>query len=286
MTNPFLIDTPAAVSFSGGRTSALMLRRILDAFGGTLPEDVHVLFCNTGKERGETLRFVQDVSERWGVQIHWLEYARHYEPAAMTGAYRKHSVSVEVDFKTASRHGEPFEEAIRARSYLPNPVTRFCTVELKIRTMHRWMRSRGYTEWTQAVGLRADESDRVKSLLGGSFTPAESPVCPLFDAGITKRDVMDFWGGAAVRPPAPALGRKLRPVFPEGPRQAPPSDGRPTRARVLVDRARARDGRIVSSARTNLRTASAASAEATAPSAGGRSRPHGLRELRMHGLAQ
>lgn len=41
MSDPFLIEGPAAISFSGGRTSALMLRRILDAHGGTLPPDVH-----------------------------------------------------------------------------------------------------------------------------------------------------------------------------------------------------------------------------------------------------
>lgn len=34
MTNPFHIDGPAVVSFSGGRTSGLMLYRILDAWGG------------------------------------------------------------------------------------------------------------------------------------------------------------------------------------------------------------------------------------------------------------
>ena len=34
MTNPYLLDLPAVVSFSGGRTSGFMLRHILDAHGG------------------------------------------------------------------------------------------------------------------------------------------------------------------------------------------------------------------------------------------------------------
>ena len=51
VSDPFLLDTPAAIHFSGGRTSAYMLRRHLDAYGGTLPEGVRVVFCNTGKER-------------------------------------------------------------------------------------------------------------------------------------------------------------------------------------------------------------------------------------------
>lgn len=49
MRNPCKIEGPAVISFSGGRTSGMMLRAILDAHGGTLPADVRVLFANTGK---------------------------------------------------------------------------------------------------------------------------------------------------------------------------------------------------------------------------------------------
>lgn len=191
--NPFYIEGPAAISFSGGRTSGLMLHRILDAHDGVFPEDVHVLFANTGKEREETLTFVRECGERWGVKITWLEYRRHWEPSRTTGAYRRHAVAAEVTYETASRRGEPFLDVIEAKRYLPNPVTRFCTVDLKIRTMHRWLRACGYTSWTQAVGLRADERDRVASILSGCETPAEEVVCPLASAGITKVDVMAFW---------------------------------------------------------------------------------------------
>lgn len=58
--NPYFITGPALISFSGGRTSGYMLRHILDAHDGTLPDDVVVTFANTGKEREETLRFVHD----------------------------------------------------------------------------------------------------------------------------------------------------------------------------------------------------------------------------------
>lgn len=49
--DPFRLDGPAIINVSGGRTSALMLRRILDAHGGALPGDAHAVFQNTGKER-------------------------------------------------------------------------------------------------------------------------------------------------------------------------------------------------------------------------------------------
>lgn len=72
-TSPFYITGPALISFSGGRTSAYMLFMILCAHGGVLPDDVYVVFANTGKEREETLRFVHEVEVRWGVRVWWIE---------------------------------------------------------------------------------------------------------------------------------------------------------------------------------------------------------------------
>lgn len=82
--NPYRLDPPAVVSFSGGRTSGYMLWHILESFGGKLPEDVRVVFCNTGKERPETLDFVERCGQRWGVPIVWLEY--RYDGSAIAGS--------------------------------------------------------------------------------------------------------------------------------------------------------------------------------------------------------
>lgn len=48
--NPYLIEGPTLYSFSGGRTSAYLLKHCLDAHGGKLPDDHVVCFANTGKE--------------------------------------------------------------------------------------------------------------------------------------------------------------------------------------------------------------------------------------------
>ncbi len=98
MSDPFKITDTTVISFSGGRTSAYMLWRVLEANAG-LPSDAVVLFANTGKEEEETLCFVRDCSLNWGVPITWLEYLSDYP---------KYRV---VDFDTASRNGEPFEAA-------------------------------------------------------------------------------------------------------------------------------------------------------------------------------
>lgn len=47
--DPYRIPGPAVISFSVGCTSGYMLRRILDAHGGVLPDDVAVVLANTSK---------------------------------------------------------------------------------------------------------------------------------------------------------------------------------------------------------------------------------------------
>jgi predicted phosphoadenosine phosphosulfate sulfurtransferase len=49
MHDAFKTAGPTCISFSGGRTSAYLLWRVLQAHGGKLPDDAQVLFANTGK---------------------------------------------------------------------------------------------------------------------------------------------------------------------------------------------------------------------------------------------
>lgn len=184
--NPYLIQPPACISFSGGRTSGYMLRRILDAHGGSLPFDVYVLFANTGKERPETLDFVRDCEEHWDVPIRWVEYELTEGKGELIHGWR------EVHHKTASRNGEPFSALIRARSFLPNPVMRFCTQELKIRVMRKFARAVGFDYWTSVIGLRADEPARVARATAPTSERWEN-TCPLAEAGETLADVTAFW---------------------------------------------------------------------------------------------
>ena len=187
--NPYLIEGPALISFSGGRTSAYMLWHILEAHGGTLPDDVRVCFANTGKEREETLRFVHDCATHWNVRVRWLEWQRRERGDAWEDGF------TEVGYNSASRDGEPFAALIAHRKFLPNAVTRYCTQQLKIRTMEMFMRAQGYERWNNAVGLRADEMHRVqrqhrRNEIG---TDRMFAVMPLADAGVTNRVVRAFW---------------------------------------------------------------------------------------------
>lgn len=165
------------IAFSGGRTSAYMLHQIMQANGG-LPDRVIVSFQNTGREMPETLDFVQECGERWGVHIVWLEY-RPEDPRFEV-----------VSHNLASRNGEPFEALIRKRKFLPNRVARFCTAEMKVQCASRYLKNIGWKKWTNAVGIRADEPKRLKGA-----PPRERYTLwhPLAAAGVSRRDVSGFW---------------------------------------------------------------------------------------------
>lgn len=175
---PYLLpEGNVQIAFSGGRTSAYMLRHILDANAG-LPDRAVVTFQNTGREMPETLDFVQEVGSNWGVKIIWLEY----RPTAPLFEVVSHN--------SASRDGQPFDALIDKKQYLPNQQTRFCTIELKIRTAKRYLVSLGWKHWINATGIRADEPSRLNK-------PAPKDRWtiwnPLAEAGVSRHDVAAFW---------------------------------------------------------------------------------------------
>lgn len=188
----YRIGGPLCISFSGGRTSAYMLHQILRAYGGELPGDVVVCFANTGKEMPQTLDFVQACSENWDVPIVWLELGV-VKLVKQEGRKKFDYQTRVVDYQTASRNGEPFEALIRARQYLPNPVARFCTADLKVRRINDYLRGMGWDEWDTAVGIRADEARRANKIPNGRSDSGEEKILPLYWAGVTKETVCEFW---------------------------------------------------------------------------------------------
>ena len=178
MNNPYKIKEPTVISFSGGRTSAYMLWRFIEANEG-LPDDCIVTFANTGKEMEHTLKFVEDCSDNWGISIVWLQY-RSSEKV-------KDRFEV-VDFDTAARDGEPFSAMIKDRKYLPNVFARFCTSELKVLPIQRYMRSIGVDDFQTAVGIRADEPRRVVKMRN-----KDNYLVPLANEGTTEATIAEFW---------------------------------------------------------------------------------------------
>lgn len=109
--------------------------------------DLVITFATIGKEHPATLEFVQECAERWTVPIVWLVF-RDYDTGFTV-----------VDYASVSRHREPFKALTRTRKYLPNPVTRFCTIDLMLRsTAARW---RARTTFAPKGPSRSIRSSRV-----------------------------------------------------------------------------------------------------------------------------
>ena len=183
--NHYRVPRPAVISFSGGRTSGYLLRHVIDAYGGQLPDGLFVAFSNTGMEREETLNFVDICGREWGVAIHWLEYQWD----------APHRTRI-VDHATASRNGEPYAALIDRKGFVPNVTLRACSGFLKRDRIEAFARHRlGLKRWHSVIGLRADEPRRVWRMRArdcGSRTGARA-VLPLADAGVREADVLEWW---------------------------------------------------------------------------------------------
>lgn len=162
------------INFSGGRTSAYMTKRLIDEGG-----DYLVTFQNTGKELPQTLDFVNQCDKRWNLGIVWLEYRR---PATFEV----------VTYETASRNGEPYDQLLEQRpSAIPNMQFRYCTMELKIMTLKRYLKSIGVTDYTSFNGIRYDEPRRWQKVKDSDIDVE----LPLVKWKTTKQDVLNWWKG-------------------------------------------------------------------------------------------
>ena len=152
-----MTETPRKISLSGGRSSAYMLRLLID---DGLRDTDHVLFANTGFEHEATLVFLRDIEKHWGVPIVWLEHQSRkednknklYRDTPDDPGYRI------VNFDTANRDGTPFREATYDR--MPIQGERNCTSRAKILVMRRYMLQQGIKEYDTIMGIRADEPHR------------------------------------------------------------------------------------------------------------------------------
>jgi len=163
-----------SVSFSGGRTSAYMSYLIKEHWSES--HDLSFIFANTGKENEETLIFVDRCDKEFGLGVIWVE-AIFEEPFYKI-----------VDFKTASRNGEPFEEKI-GRYGIPNMTFPWCNRELKLRPLRAVQVSIFGYDYDTAIGIRMDEFDRMSDSKG-----SERLIYPLIKTWpSTKQDVTEFW---------------------------------------------------------------------------------------------
>ena len=188
----YYINEPTCISFSGGRTSAFMLHKVLEAHDGDLPEFAKVTFANTGKEMPQTLDFVRDCGENWGVDIAWLE---RFSRKSREDEKNKYVYETKVvDYASASRNGEPFAQLIKTLGRTPSPVVRLCTFQLKIKAISEYLIDVCDFEkpYTTFIGIRGDEVRRA-SKMNDTILDGQERYLPLYLDGITAKDVGGFW---------------------------------------------------------------------------------------------
>lgn len=170
------------VSVSGGRSSGLMAWLLWNRF-----KDIYNLvfvFANTSREKEETLLFVHQLTQVFGIPIVWVEAVVHH-------GTRKGCTHNMVTYETATRDGSIFEEVIKKYG-IPNNSFLHCTRELKANPIRSYMKSIGwgsYKKYTTAIGYRADETGRVDV----ETMSKEKQWYPLWEYGIKKSDVAVFW---------------------------------------------------------------------------------------------
>lgn len=143
--------------------------------------EVAVVFANTGQENEQTLEFVRNCDERLGFGTVWIE-------AVQYPGQRKRPGFRIIDFNTADRNGVRFEEFI-AKYGIPNYKFKDCTRSLKRYPIQAYARQvLGWADYTLAIGIRADEMDRVSTSDERSLFYPFATVHP-----VTKPGVNIWW---------------------------------------------------------------------------------------------
>jgi hypothetical protein len=146
-------------NFSGGKTSAYMVIHYWK------PGDL-VIFTDTGREHPKTYKFIHDFEAYENIPV------------------------IKISYKDSAT---PFETLLLEKKYkaIPNRMKRICTIELKVNTCKRYLRSIGIREFNNFIGFRADEPLRVNRAVQ-KFKKVYNKY-PLYYDGITKPIINEYW---------------------------------------------------------------------------------------------
>lgn len=157
-------DTRHICGISGGKDSSALALYLKQNRPGL---DIHYFFCDTGAELPETYEYL----------------------AKLEGVLGKPITRINSD-----RGFDHWFEVFRGA--LPSPQMRWCTKNMKIKPLERWI---GDDTAISYVAIRADETNRKGYI---STKPNIKAVFPFVEDGITEDDVLKILDGAGVGLPA------------------------------------------------------------------------------------
>lgn len=187
----------AVAGVSGGRTSAEMAILLAKKY-----DNVVFSFQNTSSEAAGTYDFIARLEDYLQQPIVRLEFR-----APPRGEPPINATFEVVEHQHLQRKNEVFRDmlemckAYRAKHKGLGPIapwarSRICTAYLKIRTQRKYCASLGWghqSEYTEYVGLRADEPERVAKMHARNNDLGNDERAPLAEAGVTKADVLRAW---------------------------------------------------------------------------------------------
>lgn len=197
-------------SVSGGQSSAYI--------AANYPSDylVFALVCIEDRKcTPKDLKLVQAVSDRIGKEF--IATAED-DTILHTMFDLEQYLGQRIDWVT----GETFDVVAQSGGLLPNKLHRYCTVEMKLRPMHRWWKEKLNEPVEMRIGFRSGEERRATRMLercnndgllefkdvigkhsNGNNKWAtkawQKPVFPMIEDGIHRDKVVQFWKEKPVR---------------------------------------------------------------------------------------
>ena len=168
------------------------------------------VMANTSKEREESLNFMNECDKHFKLNLIWLEAEFHEKGKGVT-----YSI---VNYKDLKRKGEIFEAGIK-KFGIPNKENKWCNRDMKLEVLRKYANdvfNKGFVNeidyvlngeikytkinYSVAVGLRADELDRVRK-----DYKTNNVFYPLMDRKIDSKARNKFWKDQPIQITIPAF---------------------------------------------------------------------------------
>lgn len=187
-------DTPEnlVVTVSGGRSSALMARHIQTSPKYATYKKIFV-FANTGQERPETIQFLKDIVQFWGIDLYLIEGV--YSTVLGVGvSYRI------VSFDTINMNSSPFAQMIAHKNKgkfngLPFSEAPYCSESLKRLPCKKLSDDVfGINNYKIAIGYRLE--DMPKRITWAEVKSDPQRIFPLltdFNRPYGQRELNEWW---------------------------------------------------------------------------------------------
>lgn len=175
-------------SVSAGYSSVMMAVKLSEWYPY---HNIINVMANTSKERKESLEFMNECDKYFNLNLVWLEAEFHEKGRGVT--YQT------VSYHNLKRKGEIFEAGIKKLG-IPNKENKWCNRDMKLEVLRKYADDIfGKKNYSVAVGLRADEIDRIRK-----DYKTNNVFYPLMDRKVNSKERNKFWKNQPIKILIPA----------------------------------------------------------------------------------